>query len=141
MNRKKNIPATIALLMCVISLMTSCRKIVIDSREKELFLNCSEVGFYPLGTPRFTYSERMHQMCRNPKRGLFRIQTNIQDTCMNIILEYSPSNEGDLLIADLDYYDPEERITDRYQFECSKLFGTRIWLWENYTKTGIILTR
>jgi len=130
-----------ASLLCLLTLITGCRKVEIDSSEKQVFLNHSAIGFYPGGVPRFTYQENIHQTCSNPSRHLFRIQTNIQDTCMNIALENRPSFEGNMVMSDLDYYDAGIRVTDKFEFECSRISDGKMWLWDGYTKTGVIILR
>jgi len=136
MKRKTEL-MTLTLLLLITA--ASCRKVEIDSQEKETFLTFTKIGFYPAGEPRFTYRDSVHQMCLNSSRGLFRIQTNIQDTFMNIVLDDNPY-ECRMVLSELDYYDHSIRTTDKFEFECSKKTDDKIWLWDGYTKTGIIIS-
>ena len=140
MNRIQTL-MTAVLLLCLLFFPTSCRKVVIDSEEKDYFLNCQQIGIYPEGLPLFTYNEARHQMCTNPSRGVFRIQTNAQDTCLNISLKDNPSREGDRTTAEMNYIYSNDRIENLIQFECSKISGKKLWLWDGLSKTGIIILK
>lgn len=139
MKRKTDI--LLSAITIILSLLTSisCRKVVIDSKEKEKFLTFTEMGFYPEGEPRFTYDENNHQKCINQTRGTFRIQTNTQDTCLHVALDSDPY-EGEMVMSELDYSDSEIRISDQFEFECSKKTDGKMWLWDGYTKTGLIVS-
>lgn len=119
--------------------LTSCREVVIDSPEKDKFLTFTDIGFYPEGEPRFTFNENIHQKCINPTRGTFRIQTNLQDTCLHIAIEDHPY-EGGMVMSELDYFDTGTRISDQFELECSKKTDGKMWLWDGYTKTGLIIS-
>ncbi len=132
---------TVTILLCILSFTSSCRKVVIDSEEKDIFLHRQQIGIYTGGAELFIYNETKHQMCTNSSRGIFRIQTNSQDTCLNIALKGSPSRKGDFIMAELDYSDSGDRMEDMIQFECSKMSGDKLWFWDAYSKTGIIIRR
>jgi len=131
----------LCVLLCL-SLQTSCRReVLIDSEEKELFLKMGETGFYRNGNPVFIYSESLHQKAENRSRGVFRFQTDVQDTCLNVRYASEPGNVGVHILINLDYIEPMDRINSEYQFECSKITGSGIWLWDPETRNGIILPR
>lgn len=141
MRTKIDIPASAVLVLLMLPAVLSCRKVVIDSQEKEQFLIHSEIGFYPEGTPRFIYDESTHQMCTNPSRGQFRIQTSSQDTCLNIVMEKNNLSEGETVLSQLDYYDDNLKTSDQIELECSKKDDGKMWLWDGYTKTGLIISQ
>ncbi|MBQ0006787.1 MAG: hypothetical protein KBS57_05230 [Alistipes sp.] len=132
---------TVTILICILSFTSSCRKVVIDSEEKDIFLNRQHIGIYTGGAALFIYNETKHQMCTNSSRGVFRIQTISQDTCLNISLKENPSRKGDLIMAEIDYSDPTDRMEDLIQFECSGMSGNKLWLWNGHSKTGIIILK
>lgn len=130
--------AAIALLMISIQ---SCREnvIQIDSLEKKTFLQESLEGVYRNGSPLFQFKETSHQKAVNPARLQYRIQTDEQDTCMNIILDALPKSAGVHITTSIDYRSPGELISNMSHFECSRIQNDRLWLWSADNLTGIIL--
>lgn len=138
MKRKTDILIQVMMIPVVILALTSCREVEIDSPEKDKFLTFTNIGFYPKGEPRFTYNENIHQRCVNPTRGTYRIQTDVQDTCLHITLDDNPY-EGEMVMSELNYFDTGIRISDQFEFECSRKTDGKMWLWDGYTKTGLII--
>lgn len=132
---------SIAVTLAALLLLSSCRENVIevDSLEKELFLKESAEGIYRNGTALFRYNEQRHQRAANPGRLQFRIQTDGQDTCLNVIMEAIPRNAGLHITTSIDYRSPGELISNMSHLECSRIDGTKIWLWSRDNFTGIII--
>ena len=115
------------------------RYIEIDSIEKELFLRESAEGIYKNGEPLFLYSTERHQKATNQRRVQYRIQTDEQDTCLNIILDAIPRNAGVHITTSIDYRSPGELISSMSHLECSRADDDKLWLWSSGNLTGIIL--
>ena len=133
------ITVAIGLLACMGT--NSCNKefIEIDSIEKEMFLGEEREGIYKNGEPLFIYSENTHQKALNPRRVQYRIQTDEQDTCLNVTLESLPERTGTHTTTSIDYRSPGELISSMNHLECSKITRDRIWLWNSSSLTGVIL--
>jgi len=129
------------MFLCTVLLCTCVRDVNIDSLEKEKFLENDRVGFYIDGEPVFLYVESIHQKAVNAARGVFRFQTDVQDTCLNVTYKSEPRNVGVHVLIDMDYIEPRDRINLEYEFECSRITGSKIWLWDSETKNGMILPR
>lgn len=115
------------------------RYIEIDSIEKELFLRESAEGIYKNGEPLFLYSAERHQKATNKRRVQYRIQTDEQDTCLNVTMEAIPENTGSYITTAIDYRSPGELISSMSLLECSRRTDRYIWLWNSSSLTGIIL--
>ena len=139
MKMKVNIPAI--LLAAIASGIISCREnvIQIDSLEKELFLQENTEGVYRNGKPLFQFKETSHQKAVNSSRLQYRIQTDEQDTCLNIILDALPRSAGVHITTSIDYRSPGELISGMSHFECSRREENRLWLWSSDNLTGIIV--
>lgn len=136
-------PAGAALMFltaCLSAVLCSCRRDVeVDSPEKGAFLMEDAMGLYQDGEPEFVYAEMMHQMSRNDSRGMFRIQTDVQDTCLAVVCRIGTRKIGSSVTVWIDYENPRERISSEYEFECSRITGSGIWLWNSEYKLGIIV--
>lgn len=132
----------LAILLLTAALCTvSCREryIEIDSMEKEMFLKETEEGIYKEGQPLFKYKESHHQKALNPKRIQYRIQTDEQDTCLNVTMEAVPGSAGLHITTSIDYRSPGELISSMSHLECSRVADDKIWLWNSGSLTGVIL--
>lgn len=128
-------------LLCV-AFLCSCREneVVIYSPEKDHFVNqCNTPGYYVAGAAKFVYQPFNHQYSSNLARKLYRIQTNQQDSCLNVVMETIPSDIGVHIMTTIDYFDPETRESITLLMECSKFSSSKIWLWDSEAKRGIIL--
>lgn len=138
MNRIKAILPVIILSAIALH---SCREniIEIDSLEKERFLREDQEGIYKNGKALFLYRESHNQKALNPQRIQYRIQTDEQDTCLNVALEALPGNTGVHITTSIDYRSPGELISNMSNLECSRIENSRIWLWNKDNLTGIII--
>lgn len=138
MNRIKCI---LPVIIFASTILQSCREkaIEIDSLEKEIFLRESREGIYKDGKPLFLYREAYDQKALNPKRIQYRIQTDEQDTCLNVALEALPGSPGVHITTSVDYRSPGELISNMSHLECSRIENNRIWLWNKDNLTGIII--
>ncbi|HIZ87153.1 MAG TPA: hypothetical protein IAC03_03210 [Candidatus Coprenecus pullistercoris] len=133
---------TILLLTIAAALCTaSCREkvIEIDSLEKEIFLMESDEGIYRNGEPLFLFRDDRHQKALNPDRIQYRIQTDEQDTCLNVTMEALPGSAGVHITTSIDYRSPGDPISSMSHLECSRMADGRIWLWSPESLTGIIM--
>lgn len=130
------IPVILLLFCC-----TACRDnaIEIDSMEKETFLNQNREGIYRNGNPLFVFNASRHQKASNSARLQYRMQTDEQDTCLNITLEAIPKSSGVHITTSIDYRSPGELISSMNHLECSKVQKNRLWLWNPDNLTGIIM--
>lgn len=121
--------------------VSSCREkaIEIDSLEKELFLRESREGIYKNGEVIFAFDENRHQKAINSRRIQYRIQTDLQDTCLNVILESLPESAGVHITTSIDYRSPGEFVSSMSHLECSRASEDKLWLWNSSSLTGIIL--
>ena len=96
--KRKNKIGLILTVAAIITGAAACKDdiIKIDSLEKEIFLRETREGIYRNGAPLFLYSERYHQKAHNQDRLQFRIQTDEQDTCLNIIPQKRRSTHNDI---------------------------------------------
>ena len=113
--------------------------IQIDSIEKEVFLRESREGVYRNGKPLFQFDNGHHQKAVNSSRLQYRIQTDEQDTCLNVMLEALPKSAGVHITTSIDYRSPGELISGMNHLECSRLEGKRLWLWSSDNLTGVII--
>lgn len=128
------------ILLVILLLLSSCRNsIEIDSVEKEAFMQNETVGIYLMGNSVFTLNPSRHQETYNITRKQYRIQTDEQDTCLNIILETFPKNAGVHISTTLDYRDPKNILTNISLLECSKIYNDKIWFWDKKGSVGIII--
>ena len=131
----------ISILFAILLLASvSCREeIAIDSLEKMLFMKQDTVGLYNLGDKTFKYNSQLHQQSYNLSRKQYRLQTDEQDSCLNVIFEKYPQNTGDIITTSLDYRDTRNIINHTVDYECSKIVHNQIWLWNKKDLVGIIL--
>ncbi len=125
-------------------IFSSCKEeviIVVDSMQKRDFLSSDRPGYYLDGKPMFLLSDSLHQVCNNHSRKLFRVQTNEQDTSLNVILESIPNNIGVHILTTVTYLDPSNKSTNKIMMECSQMTEERVWFWDPQTYTGIILPK
>lgn len=125
----------------LVFLISACRgrMIEIDSLEKEIFLGENREGVYRNGTPLFRFSEEHHQKAFNPSRLQYRIQTDEQDTCLNVTLDALPRSTGLHITTSIDYRSPGDLISSMTHLECSRINGDKLWLWSPESLTGIII--
>lgn len=123
--------------------LPSCAEIVIeiDSAEKESFLKESREGIYRGGRSLFVFDEHRHQKAVNSYRFQYRIQTDVQDTCLNITLDAIPGSAGVHITTAIDYRSPGELISSMSRLECSRMDENKLWLWSPESLTGIIIGR
>lgn len=123
--------------------LPSCAEIVIeiDSAEKENFLKESREGIYRGGRSLFVFDEHRHQKAVNSYRLQYRIQTDVQDTCLNITLDAIPGSAGVHITTSIDYRSPGELISSMSRLECSRMDENKLWLWSPESLTGIIIGR
>lgn len=135
----KLIPISLLLILCA----ASCREnaIEIDSLEKELFLREEAEGIYKDGKALFLFNQGRHQKALNSMRHQYRIQTDEQDTCLNVMMEAIPETAGEHITTSIDFRSPGELISNMSHLECSRISDNRIWLWNSGNLTGIILNR
>lgn len=138
---KTNKTITAAAIALLVLSIQACREnvIQIDSQEKGLFLQESQEGLYRNGSTLFQFKETAHQKAVNPARLQYRIQTDEQDTCLNIILDALPKSAGVHITTSIDYRSPGELISNMGHFECSRIQNDRLWLWSSDNLTGIIM--
>lgn len=138
---KTNNMITAAATILLVFSLQSCREnvIQIDSVEKKMFLQESLEGIYSNGAPLFQFKGTYHQKAVNSFRLQYRIQTDEQDTCLNIILDALPKSAGVHITTYVDYRSPGELISDMSHFECSRIQDDRLWLWNSDNLTGIIM--
>ena len=135
----KLIPISLLLILCA----ASCREnaIEIDSLEKELFLREEAEGIYKDGKALFLFNKGRHKKAVNSMRHQYRIQTDEQDTCLNVMMEAIPETAGEHITTSIDFRSPGELISNMSHLECSRISDNRIWLWNSGNLTGIILNR
>lgn len=135
----KLIPISLLLILCA----ASCREkaIAIDSLEKELFLREEAEGIYKNGKALFLFNQELHQKAVNPKRIQYRIQTDEQDTCLNVIMGAIPETAGAHITTSIDFRSPGELISSMSHLECSRVSTDKIWLWNSGSLTGLILKK
>lgn len=128
------------IISAILVLLAACTDSVeIDSPEKEFFMNNETLGLYQMGKPIFTLNPARHQESFNINRKQYRIQTDEQDTCLNVILETYPKSLGVHISTMTDYRDPGNIITNITLLECSKIYDNKIWLWDKKSELGIII--
>ena len=135
----KLIPISLLLILCA----ASCREraIEIDSLEKELFLREEAEGIYKDGKALFLFNQKLHQKAVNPKRIQYRIQTDEQDTCLNVIMGAIPETAGAHITTSIDFRSPGDLISSMNHLECSRVSTDKIWLWNSGSLTGLILNK
>ncbi len=129
------------MLIVMLFCLSSCAETVIeiDSAEKESFLKESREGIYRRGSSLFVFDEDRHQKAFNQSRIQYRIQTDVQDTCLNITLDAIPSSAGVHITTSIDYRSPGELISSMSRLECSRMDEYKLWLWSPESLTGIII--
>ena len=120
----------------------SCREeIKIDSLEKMVFMSQDTIGLYNMGLRTFLFDPQLHQQSYNLSRRQYRLQTDEQDSCLNVIFEQYPEDKGDIITTSLDYRDTRTVINNTAGYECSKIRDNKIWLWNKEELIGIIIPR
>lgn len=130
------------LVLFVVSvLMVSCRgkEIVIDSVEKQLFLEEKRIGCYKDGGEYMVYSPKDHQISYNSRRNNIRFQTDTQDEFYNLKMESMPRTEGVNILGEVSVGSRGEINDFTFVFECSKIENRQIWLWNKENKIGVII--
>ena len=127
--------AAVALFVAV-----SCRRIVeIDSVEKGIFMDETEIGCYKDGHDYLVYDPLLHQLALNPKRHTLRLQTDKQMEFYHIDMESYPRTVGVTILADIHMMAGRESMEFTMAFECSKMESGKIWLWNKESKLGVII--
>lgn len=137
---KMRLIKVILLSFILVVTSTSCHRLVeIDSLEKQLFLEETQIGCFKDGHDYLVYSEAEHQLCINPRRHTFRIQSDNQFEYCHVDMESYPRYIGLSVILVLDICRENESVNYTLLFECSKIENGLIWLWNKESKLGIIL--
>ena len=125
----------------IVFCIASCREkaIEIDSLEKELFLREDAEGIYKDGKALFLFNQDRHQKALNSMRHQYRIQTDEQDTCLNVMVEALPETAGTYITTSIDFRSPGEPISNMSHLECSRVNQDKVWLWNSGSLTGLIL--
>lgn len=143
MNKKTGYISLIPIIMTVITLLISgCHdkpEIIIDSQEKEAFLGAGSPGLYIGGERAFIYREEAHQRASNESRKQVRIQTNKQDTILNVSIEKYPASIGVHISTSIDYRASGKKMELISLMECSKIEHGKGWFWDPEAKFGLIL--
>lgn len=131
----------ISILFVTSLLLISCRgkEIVIDSLEKQLFLEETRVGCYKNGGEYMVYSPKVHQISYNFKRNNIRFQTDNQSEFYNLKMESMPRAEGVNILGEVSVGSRGEINDFTFVFECSKIENRQIWLWNKENKIGVII--
>ena len=87
----------------------------------------------------FLYQSELHQKATNPRRIQYRIQTDEQDTCLNVTMDALPESPGVHITTSIDYRSPGDLISNMSHLECSRIYEDKIWLWNSGSLTGLIL--
>lgn len=129
---------SISILLIV--LLASCRKeIVIDSVEKGIFLEESELGCYKDGHDYVVYDPKLHQLALNPARHTVRLQTDNQEEYYHMSLESYPRSIGVNILADFHIKKGGQSVKYTFVFECSKIGDGKLWLWNKDSKLGVVI--
>ncbi len=129
---------TIVIFLSILCI--SCRKVVeIDSLEKKLFLEETVMGCYKDGHEYMVYQEELHQMSLNPKRHVIRIQSEDQKEYYHMDMESYPRSVGVNILADFSVSVEGSERGYTFVFECSRIDGGKMWLWNKENKLGIII--
>lgn len=132
-----------ALGMISLILLLSCMEkfpVILDSEEKENFFYSEREGIYSEGKPVFILDKYRHQESVNQKRLQYRIQTDSQDTCLNIIMDKKPKTTGIHITVRTEYHLNGNPGSSVSVMECSRILDNRYWLWDSGSMTGIILS-
>ena len=113
--------------------------IVLDSPEKQIFVDSSVEGLYEDGLPIFTYNSENHQIAFNEKRKMFRLQTDEQDSVLNVIFVQYPLKLGAVVPIRIEYRTPVDVFSSESNFELSRHDKNYIWLWDRRHKTGLVV--
>ena len=129
--------------LMIILCATSCgeKAIEIDSLEKELFLREEAEGIYKDGKALFLFNQERHQKAVNSNRIQCRIQTDEQDTCLNVTMATVPETAGAHITTSIDFRSPGELRSNMSHLECSRISADKIWLWNSGNLTGIIVNK
>lgn len=112
---------------------------VVDSLEKELFLQKSVIGSYKDGHEYIVFDPNIHQIALNPKRHTFRIQNDRQDEYFHIEMDSYPRSLGVNIISSFVLKRGGENKEYSFVLECSKIEDGKLWLWSKENKLGIII--
>lgn len=136
----KRLIRVILVFLTFMVMNTSCNRLVeIDSLEKKLFLDEVQIGCFKDGHDYLVYNEAIHQLCINPRRHTFRLQSDNQEEYYHIDMESYPRYIGVSVIMTLDMCKGRESRNYTLLFECSKIEDGLIWLWNKESKLGIIV--
>ena len=135
----RSIKAVIILIFISV-IFASCRRVVeIDSLEKKLFLEETVLGCYKDGHEYMVFQEGLHQMALNPKRHVIRIQSDDQKEYYHMDMESYPRSVGVNILADFSVSVEGSERGYTFVFECSRIDGGKMWLWNKENKLGITI--
>lgn len=132
----------LAFIICVFTLISapSCiREVEIDSVEKGLFVESTQVGLYKDGKELLIYEEKIHQLSINSKRRIIRFQNDDQSTYCHLELETIPRSKGVNILATIAINMDDKKEDYTILLECSQIEGGNMWLWNKENKLGFII--
>lgn len=104
------------------------------------FLLQREMGVYVDGTQVVKYDEYESQIAYNVARRIFRFQTNDQGVYAHLVLSQLPVPDENVPVeVALNYKTGQETRSMQCLMKVAKVEGNLCWLWEEESKTGVIL--
>ncbi len=136
----------IAVAAMVLILFYGCQKSAeAPTPEHENFEEFTEEGLILQNRYKFMYDEQSCQRLINRKRRIIHLQTDTQSAYMRIQVEsqnYINPAEGDILSLVITY--KSSNSTNKQTITSSmtvlKVVESKVWLWNQEQKTGIILS-
>lgn len=142
-HKNRRVPAFVFVWVCAIfpavCLISACRHEPGPGPAREVFLERQTPGLVLNTGYAFEYEVRSCQKVVNDIRKTIRFQTDDQESYVNMVFDDWPAREGDRARVKLDYSVSQRFKKMDLEMEVLKKEGENSWLWNDSSKTGLII--
>ena len=122
-----------------VCLISACRHESGTGPTREMFLERQTPGLVLNAGYAFEYEVQSCQKVVNDIRKTIRFQTDDQESYVNMVFDNWPAREGDRVGVKLDYSVSQRFKKMDLEMEVLKKEGENSWLWNDSSKTGLII--
>jgi len=123
-------------LVLAVPLCSACNGIIGVSA----FTKSSEIRLTVGGEDVFVYDEAFCQLGLNSDKCEFRVHSDTMSDYFTVTLDRIPTEKGSPVTASIRWStEDSELVRNNVALNTVKVEGDRIWLWNNPSKTGVVL--
>lgn len=136
----KKIILTALIMLAVAGCKPDPNNLTPKSKELTELLAINVEGMYVNSSPRFIYEEAIHQIVINPTKLIYRIQTDDLNSLLQCKLSSRPAQLAEQTVMVVQLRVTPSVSPQTYTVTLEKQTDSKMWLWEESSKTGFIVT-